>query len=154
MKEDRLILIKSIMEKAYVIMRKGFEYDDNIYNETEGGNPSLIVFSKEEAIEKVKHLNILEYKSTSIQYYGYDISDVLNVDESEFLEFTKSLVEKYGEIERKYSWESIEYTLHPMANEEESEKYYKMTSIRFFDIVETDIDRKSYRDKQISDILE
>jgi hypothetical protein len=42
------------MEKAYVILKKGFEYDDNIYSETEGGNPSLIVFSKEDAMKKVE----------------------------------------------------------------------------------------------------
>jgi len=142
------------MEKAYVIMRKGFEYDDNIYNETEGGSPSLIVFSKEEAISKVKDLNILEYKSTSIRDYGYDIADTLNVEESDFIDFNKSLVEKYGEIKKKYSREDTEYTLHSKANEEECEQYYKMVSIRFFNIVETDIDKKSYRDKQISDILE
>ena len=46
------------MEKAYVILRKGFEYDDNIYNESEGGTPNLIVFSKEDAQLKVKELNI------------------------------------------------------------------------------------------------
>jgi len=142
------------MEKAYVIMRKGFEYDDNIYNETEGGNPSLIVFSKEEAILRVKDLNILEYKSTSIRDYGYDITDILNVEENELLEFNKSLVKKYGEIKKKYIWEDTAYNLHPMANEEECEQYYKMVSIRFFITVETDIDKKSYRDKQISDILE
>ena len=50
------------MEKAYVILRKGFEYDDNIYSETEGGSPSLIVFSKEDAMKKVDELNIKEYK--------------------------------------------------------------------------------------------
>ena len=41
------------MEKAYVILKKGFEYDDNIYSESEGGSPSLIVFSEEDAKKKV-----------------------------------------------------------------------------------------------------
>jgi len=41
-----------------------------------------------------------------------------------------------------------------MANKEECEKYYKMVSIRFFEVAETDIDKRSYRDKQINEILE
>jgi hypothetical protein len=41
--------------KAYVILRKGFEYDDNIYSEFDGGGgtPHTIVFSKEDAIKRV-----------------------------------------------------------------------------------------------------
>ena len=49
------------MEKAYVILKKGFEYDDNIYNESEGGKPNLIVFSEEDAKKKVDELNAKEY---------------------------------------------------------------------------------------------
>lgn len=32
------------MKKAYVILKKGFEYDDNIYNESDGGTPSDCIF--------------------------------------------------------------------------------------------------------------
>ena len=44
------------MKKVYVILKKGFEYDDNIYNEVDGGNPSLVVFDKEDADQKVYEL--------------------------------------------------------------------------------------------------
>ena len=49
------------MKKAYVILRKGFEYDDNIYSESEGGTPNLIVFSKEDANRKVDELKAEEF---------------------------------------------------------------------------------------------
>jgi hypothetical protein len=30
------------MNKAYIVMKKGYEYDDSIYNETEGGTPKIV----------------------------------------------------------------------------------------------------------------
>ena len=141
------------MEKAYVILKKGFEYDDNIYNESEGGNPSLIVFSEEDAKKKVNELNAKEYKQCSLNEYSYDLEDSLSVDLSEYDEFNESLNTKYGKPESKNRWESFENRLHPMANEEETEKYMKMVSMSFYKAVETDIDVQSLREKQINQIL-
>jgi len=141
------------MEKAYVILRKGFEYDDNIYSETEGGSPSLIVFSKEDAMKKVEELNIKEFKECSLHEYSYDLEDSLNVEISEYDEFNESLNTKYGKPESKNRWESFENRLHPMANEEETKKYMSMVKLSFYEAVETDIDVRSYREKKITEIL-
>ena len=141
------------MEKAYVILRKGFEYDDNIYSESEGGSPSLIVFSKEDAKLKVKELNAKEYKQCSLNEYSYDLEDSLSVDVSEYDEFNESLNAKYGKPDSKNRWESYENRLHPMANEEETDKYMNMVKLSFYEAVETDIDVQSLREKQISQIL-
>jgi len=141
------------MEKAYVILKKGFEYDDNIYSETEGGSPSLIVFSKEDAIKKVEELNIKEYKACSLNEYSYDLEDSLNVEVSEYDEFNESLNTKYGKPESKNRWDSFENRLHPMANEEETQKYMSMVKMSFYEAVETDIDVRSYREKKITEIL-
>lgn len=141
------------MEKAYVILRKGFEYDDNIYNESEGGSPSLIVFSKEDAMKKVNELNIKEYKECSLHEYSYDLEDSLNVEVSEYEEFNESLSTKYGKPESKNRWDSFENRLHPMANEEETQKYMSMVKLSFYEAVETDIDVQSYREQKITEIL-
>ena len=141
------------MEKAYVILRKGFEYDDNIYNESEGGTPNLIVFSKEDADKKVDELNAKEYQQCSLNEYSYDLEDSLSVDVSEYEEFNDSLTTKYGKPELKNKWESSENRLHPMANEEEIKKYMSMVKLSFYEAVETDIDVRSYREKKITEIL-
>ena len=73
--------------KSYVILQKGFEYDDSIYSESEGGggHPKLVTFSKDEVDSKIKELNLIEYKITSIRDYTYEIEDILNVDIEEYL---------------------------------------------------------------------
>jgi len=142
------------MKKGYVILKKGFEYDDNIYNEVDGGKPSLILFDKDDANQKVYELNIEEYKQLNLSDYGYGMDEILKVDEEDYLAFNKSLVEKYGEIPNQGRWDRTEHRLHPMANEEESKKYSKMVDISFYEMVETDIDMKSYRDTKINSILE
>jgi hypothetical protein len=142
------------MKKAYVILKKGFEYDDNIYNESEGGTPNLIVFSKEDAELKVNELNIEELKNCSIREYSYDMEDVLNVEIDEYEKFNESLNTKYGKPKSKHRWDSFENKLHPMANEEEANQYLKMVSISFYEAVETDIDTQSLREKQVSSILD
>ena len=142
--------------KSYVILQKGFEYDDSIYSESDGGggHPKLVTFSKDEVDSKIKELNLIEYKSTSIRDYTYEIEDILNVDIEEYLNFNRSLIEKYGPISKKYSWEDTEYMLHPSATDEECEKYVSMVSIDFYYAVETDIDIQSFRNERINNILE
>ena len=142
------------MKKAYVILKKGFEYDDNIYNEVDGGRPSLVVFDKEDADQKVYELNIQEYKEVNITDYGYGLDEVLKVDEDVYYDFNKSLVEKYGEIKKQGRWDRTESRLHPMANDDESKNYAKMIDLDFYKVVETDIDMKSYRDTKINSILD
>lgn len=139
--------------KAHVIVKKGYEYDDNIYSESEGGNPELICFSKEDADKKVNELNKQEFKKTSLSYYSYDLEDILNVDIEEYQNFNKSLIEKYGKITKKNSWDDPENTLHTMANDEETEKYMKMISLSFYEVKSTDIDIQSFRDYKINEVL-
>jgi hypothetical protein len=142
--------------RSYVILQKGFEYNDEIYSESDGGSghPKLVTFNLEDVKKKVKGLNIGEYKRVSLVEYTYDMEDILNVDVDEYSKFNKSLIEKYGPISKKYTWEDTEYMLHPMANEEESNEYEKMVNIGFYDYVETDIDIQSLRNERINEILD
>lgn len=141
--------------KAYVILRKGFEYDDNIYHEYDGGggNPDTIVFSKEDAIKKVQELNIEEFKNENIGNYSYDFDEILNVDIEEYEDFNKRLVDKYGEIKKKDIWTSVHNVLHPMANLEESLEYSKMVDLEFFTYKETNMDMQSFREQRINETL-
>jgi hypothetical protein len=104
-------------------------------------------------MKKVEELNIKEYKECSLHEYSYDLEDSLNVDVSEYEEFNESLGVKYGKPESKNRWDSFENRLHPMANEEETQKYMKMVKLSFYEAVETDIDVRSYREKKITEIL-
>jgi hypothetical protein len=139
--------------KAHVIVKKGYEYDDNIYSESEGGYPALICFSKEDAEAKVNELNKQEFKTSSLSYYSYELEDILDVDIEEYQKFNESLVEKYGEIKKRNSWDHAENILHPMANDEECEEYMKMVCISFYEVKPTDIDNRSFRDYKINEIL-
>jgi hypothetical protein len=65
--------------KAYVIMQKGYEYDDNIYNPTEGGTPTKVFFNEEDAYIEKEKLEIKCMKELEITNYVYSIEDELNV---------------------------------------------------------------------------
>jgi hypothetical protein len=139
--------------KAHVIVKKGYEYDDNIYSESEGGSPELICFSKEDAEAKVRELNKQEFKKSSLSYYSYDLEDILTVEVEEYQKFNESLVEKYGKVKKINSWDDSENILHSMANDEETEQYMKMVSMSFYEVKATDIDVKSFRDYKINEVL-
>jgi hypothetical protein len=80
------------MKKAYVILRKGFEYDDSVYTSQEGGHPNLIVFSKKEAYDKIRDLNIKEFKENTISDYSYELDEILNVTIDEYRTFNDKLM--------------------------------------------------------------
>ena len=140
--------------KAYVILQKGFEYNDEVYTEGEGGNPKIVCFSKEDAKSKVEQLNFDEYKKRSLSEYTYDLEDVLSVDVEEYEKFNESLVEKYGPIITTNRWDDDVNILNPKADLEESKKYSEMVSTSFYDVVETEVDMESYRDYKIGEIID
>lgn len=142
------------MTKAYIVLRRGYEYDDNIYNMTEGGTPKIVCFSKEDAEQKVKELNAKDYTLVDIRDYGYDYENLVKCSWDEFQEFNQSLVEKYGKIPEHNVWDNTENLLHPKANQEEIDKYCSMVQISFYEIYETDIDMSSWRNQQINSIVD
>lgn len=142
------------MNKAYIVMKKGYEYDDNIYNETEGGTPKTVCFTKEDAIRKAKELNVKEYQVSSITEFSYEYEDCVNVEWDVFESFNRTLVEKYGKIETKYSWDNTENRLHPSANQDEINEYCRMVTVSFYEVLEVDVDMASWRDKQINSIVD
>ena len=84
----------------------------------------------------------------------YDMENSLNVEYDVYQKFNESLIAKYGKPEPKNRWDNnFEHKLHPMANEEESRKYASMVSIVFYEMVETDIDTQSLREKKLNTIL-
>ena len=94
------------MEKAYVILKKGFEYDDNIYSESEGGSPSLIVFSKEDAKLKVKELSKREKSVESIENQWNSRFSELKVKQEELELFQMELNNLNKEIQ---NWEGLHW---------------------------------------------
>jgi hypothetical protein len=139
--------------KAYVIMQKGYEYDDNIYNPTEGGTPTKVFFNEEDAYIEKEKLEIKCMKELEITNYVYSIEDELNVELDEVESFLESLNDKYGIPAPVNRWDSFgKFQLNPMASDEESRKFLSMHSIRFYDVVEVEVDVTSLRDAQIDRI--
>lgn len=142
------------MRNAYVVMQKGFEYNDEIYNEVDGGagHPSKIFFTKQASDEEVERLNIEEIRKNEISYYFYDIEDICD-DPDKLKEFCDSLKSKYGEEKTKYR-DDNEYKLHSSATFEEAKAYYDMINLSFYEVVEVEIDQQDMRESQISSVLE
>lgn len=69
-------------ETFYVLMEAGWEYDDNNYSRSNGGNPEKVFSDKEKAETEATKLNLETFKSTiksgDIRDYGYDFNDVLS----------------------------------------------------------------------------
>ena len=136
--------------KAYVLMQKGFEYDDSYYNPTEGGTPNKVFFKKEDAYLEMRSLNIHKFKNDNVSYYHQDFYYV-----DKIMELSGELLSKYGIPKYENKWQSFDdYGLHPMANEEETNRYLKLIDFSFYDIVEVDVDVPSLRSYQIDSILE
>lgn len=141
--------------KAYIIMEKGYEYDDSIYTPLEGGTPKKVFFNRADALLEKERLEIKLMKETEITYYSECIEDQLNVEIDEVKSFLESLNNKYGKPNPLNRWDSFgEFQLNPMASDEESKKFLKMHSVRFYEISEVEVDLPSLRDAQIDRILQ
>jgi hypothetical protein len=142
--------------KAYVILQRGFEYNDEIYSSQDSGCgfPKKIFYTKEGAKEEVLRLNINEMKSSNITDYAYDVEDICD-DVEELTNFCKKMLETYGPVPTSDNiWDRAdEYRLHPSATDEDSKKYMKIVDLDFFEIVETEIDQQDLIDSRIKSII-
>ncbi len=142
-------------KKSYIVMAKGYEYDDNIYEETDGGSPQLVCFTKEAAEAEVRRKNIESFLKEDIQNYTWGLKNVLNVDEETFEAFQKEMYEKHGDNPDKgYSRKDNFYArLHPKCTEDEIDTYLSMVAMSFYEMVEVDIDIASFREDRIDEVL-
>ena len=140
---------------AYVVLQKGYEYNDEVHSQAEsgGGHPHKIFFTQEGAREEVERMNINEFKNTNISEYFYDVDEVCD-DPDELLNFCNLLNEKYGKIESKDRWsQPDEYRLHPMANDEESKKYANMVDLVFYEMVQVEVDQQDLRESKLQELI-
>jgi hypothetical protein len=143
--------------KAYVILQRGFEYNDEIYSNQEPGSgfPKTIFFTKKTALDQVRKLNIAEFKSQNLSDYCYDIEDICD-DVEKLEELLKTFKKKYGECPAPNSvWERKpdEWRLHPNVSDEEAIQYSNLINLEFFEIVETEVDVQDMRESKIESIL-
>lgn len=141
--------------KAYIILRKRFEYNDEIYSQPDsgGGTPEKVFFTKEDAKQEILRLNIEEMKETDIEHYTYDIGDLVT-DLDGFKEYIKSLNEKYGKPTPKNQWDRPDqYRLNSNATYEESSKYMRYVNLSFYELAETEVDVPSLREAKLNEIL-
>lgn len=140
--------------KGYVVMSKGFEYNDEINYQTDGGFPQKIYFNIEDAKKEVQRLNLEKLKIENISDYAYDLGDILNVELQEFEKFLEKVNENHGGKETpKYLWQDNTYAIHSKATEDELEAFCKMISLVFYEYVEVEVDTESFRDNQTNQVL-
>ena len=142
--------------KAYVILQRGFEYDDEIYSNHESGSgfPQTVFFTKPGALEQTRKLNIEEFKTTNISDYCYEIEDLCD-DVEKLKELVKQFKQKYGECPPSKSvWERKpdEWRLHPDVTDEEAKQYVKLINLEFYEVVETEVDVQDMRESKIENI--
>lgn len=143
--------------KAYVILQRGFEYNDEIYSDNEPGSgfPQTVFFTKPGALEQTRKLNIEEFKNRNISDYCYNIEDICD-DVEKLKELVKQFKQKYGDCPPpKLVWERKpdEWRLHPDVTDEEAKQYTKLINLEFYEVIETEVDVQDMRESKIESII-
>ena len=84
--------------KGYIILEKGYEYDDNYYNPSEGGHPTKIFYTKKSALEALDDYEFEAHTERDItDYYGRDNMK----SETDWSALCESMNQKYGEMKNR-----------------------------------------------------
>jgi len=123
-------------KKGYVVQSIGYEYDDETYYKSEGGggHPQVVLTDEVLAKKRMMELEIKEWRGQRIGYYGYDIDEVA-VDESEFERALESMGLNLED------WFDIE--IPQTATDDQIKRLIKASRIRFYEIVEIQIEDSS-----------
>ena len=131
------------MTTGYVINEVGYEYNDEIYHQSEhgGGTPVMIYLDKAKAEDEVSKMNLNALMSCEIGSYAYDFSEVVD-DLDEFKRIVKKYVSEDDELDLDDSYEVGEWfsSNGSKFSESDKKKIAKLVNLEFYSITEVEID--------------
>ncbi len=129
------------MKKAYVVVEKSYEYNDEVYYEPEGGgtHPLKVFLKSDKAQAELERLELAQWKNFSNNkwsgpgYYAYDFNELL-VNPDSFEDDIEKLLGVKGEDK----WDLP--TPDKEASDEVWIEYMNLFDLAFHEIREIDLD--------------
>lgn len=130
---------ENLTRTAFVITRKGYEYDDNYYNQSDSASPVKVYLNKERADEECLKQNIIEINgchdlssySESMRYNSFD-RDTL-----------KYLVkDAKGKLNTGADWDTVKINLPQTATKEQVDAILEAMNMEFNSVEEIDLDMR------------
>lgn len=124
-------------------MQTGYEYNDEVYFQTEGGHPSKIFKTREKAQQAADQKNMAEFKTIikdgSIRDYGYNLDEVLdnkNATNFELNDPKGIFMRVFGKSADKW-WKDYNYRGFLMEpSEKDMKRLMDCFNVEFYHVVE------------------
>lgn len=130
------------MATGYVITEIGYEYNDEIYYQSEsgGGTPVKVYLDKEKAQADLDQLNLESLVTCEIGQYAYDMNDI--VDDMEAFEKILKKYDKEGSLDMEDSYELGEWFSSNASkfSNTDKKKLLELVSLEFYTLTEVEID--------------
>lgn len=130
------------MATGYVITEVGYEYNDEIYYQSEsgGGTPVKVYLDKAKAEAEIDRLNLESLVTCEIGQYAYNMSDIV----SDMPAFEK-ILKKYdteGTLDLEDEYELGEWFSAKASgfSESDKKKILKLVNLEFYTLAEVEID--------------
>lgn len=120
--------------KYYIIQEAGFEYNDEIYNKTDGGTPVKVFKDRIAAELAADGLNKKKLENESLGTYAYSLDDVTdNIDELLVI-----MTELIPTITKEQLEEDCHEIALPTMTDEQYKKLKRVLKLNFFQVIECD----------------
>ena len=131
------------MNRFCKILFNGYEYNDEIYYQSEsgGGTPVRVFLDKAKAQAEVDKMNLESLIGCEIGSYAYDFSDIVS-DEDAFMKIIKKYVKNDDEVDLEDGYELGEWFSSNASkfSQADQKKIAKLVNLEFFTITEVEID--------------
>jgi hypothetical protein len=121
------------MAKGYILLKKGWEYDDETYSETEGGKPVKIYLDKSKADEDKLNFEVKKFHNLDLYIYYYTLDEILKEG------VNLNQLESY----LLANWPGIDLdvlSLPRSVTKEQIKGLMELITVEFFELVETEIE--------------
>lgn len=131
------------MATGYVVTEIGYEYNDEIYYQSEngGGRPVRVFLDKAKAQDEVEKMNFEALMGCEIGSYAYDLSDIVsNMDV--FTKIIKKYMTEDDSVDVEDSYELGEwFSSHASKfSQADQKKIAKLVTLEFYSLTEVEID--------------
>lgn len=127
------------MEKLFVVSKVGFEYNDEIYHQTEctALNPVMAYHSKEAANAEAMRLNIAELRKVELYEYGYGVDEMFSYRDRDSRYTVVQILSKYDDA-CDDDLESFDAAIKA-ASDEDLTQVVGLLRMKFFEVTEINV---------------
>ena len=126
--------------KVFVVVERGFEYNDEIYELEEDAAPRHVFLDKESARREAEFRNVDQLRTVNPLAFCYELAEVCSLDAEQLQERIANILGSDYQLPGEDGFWELDPIFPPSASDDQLREIFKLFDrLDFFEVIEADV---------------